>query len=161
MKSAVRAIIIHNNNLLVMRRDKFGKRYYTLIGGHVEMGESTEKALLRKFMKKPGCMSATHAYCSSSIHRNPTEISTFTFAITCRAFQCYMKIRTSILSTVAAKIFTPRCGYLFLNCLSYHSAPQIYRSAFWPALRMAFPNKSKSLTLSSSISTSLFVVINV
>lgn len=48
MKSAVRAIIIHNNNLLVMRRDKFGKRYYTLIGGHVEMGESTEKALLRE-----------------------------------------------------------------------------------------------------------------
>lgn len=48
MKKAVRAIIIHNNNLLVMRRDKFGKRYYTLIGGHVEMGESTEKALFRE-----------------------------------------------------------------------------------------------------------------
>lgn len=48
MKKAVRAIVIHNNNLLVMRRDKFGKRYYTLIGGHVELGESTEKALLRE-----------------------------------------------------------------------------------------------------------------
>ncbi len=48
MKAAVRAIIIHDNNLLVMRRDKFGKRYYTLVGGHVELGESTEKALLRE-----------------------------------------------------------------------------------------------------------------
>lgn len=48
MKVAVRAIIINNENLLVMRRDKFGKRYFTLIGGHVEMGESTEKALLRE-----------------------------------------------------------------------------------------------------------------
>jgi ADP-ribose pyrophosphatase YjhB (NUDIX family) len=48
MKAAVRAIIIHNDNLLVIRRDKFGKRYYTLPGGHVEMGESTEKALLRE-----------------------------------------------------------------------------------------------------------------
>lgn len=48
MKHAVRAIIINQNNLLVMRREKFGKLYYTLIGGHVEMGESTEKALLRE-----------------------------------------------------------------------------------------------------------------
>lgn len=48
MKRAVRAIIIHQNNLLVMRREKFGKLYYTLIGGHVELGESTEKALLRE-----------------------------------------------------------------------------------------------------------------
>lgn len=48
MKAAVRAIIIHDKNLLVMQRDKFGKRYYTLIGGHVEMGESREKALLRE-----------------------------------------------------------------------------------------------------------------
>jgi len=44
MKQAVRAIIIHNNNLLVMKRNKFGKEYYTLIGGHVEMGESHEVA---------------------------------------------------------------------------------------------------------------------
>ena len=48
MKQAVRAIIIHDNNLLVMKRNKFGKEYYTLIGGHVEMGESHEVALLRE-----------------------------------------------------------------------------------------------------------------
>lgn len=48
MITAARAIIIKDNNLLVMRRDKFGKQYYTLIGGHVEMRESTEKALIRE-----------------------------------------------------------------------------------------------------------------
>lgn len=48
MKQAVRAIIIHDNNILVMKRNKFGKEYYTLIGGHVEMGESHEVALLRE-----------------------------------------------------------------------------------------------------------------
>lgn len=48
MFTAVRAIIIKENNLLVMKRDKFGKQYYTLIGGHVEMLESKEKALLRE-----------------------------------------------------------------------------------------------------------------
>jgi ADP-ribose pyrophosphatase YjhB (NUDIX family) len=48
MKSAVRAIITHNDKLLVMKRNKFGSEYYTLIGGHVELGESLEKALLRE-----------------------------------------------------------------------------------------------------------------
>ena len=48
MKQAVRAIIVHDNNILVMKRNKFGKEYYTLIGGHVEMGESHEVALLRE-----------------------------------------------------------------------------------------------------------------
>ena len=48
MKQAVRAIIIHDNNILVMKRNKFGKEYYTLIGGHVELGESHEVALLRE-----------------------------------------------------------------------------------------------------------------
>lgn len=48
MKTAVRAIIIEDDNLLVMKRDKFGKQYYTLIGGHVELGEGFEKALLRE-----------------------------------------------------------------------------------------------------------------
>ena len=31
-----------------MKRDKFGEQYYTLIGGHVEIGESLEKALFRE-----------------------------------------------------------------------------------------------------------------
>lgn len=48
MKKAVRAIIVHNNNLLVMKRNKFGSEYYTLIGGHVELGEDTLNALLRE-----------------------------------------------------------------------------------------------------------------
>lgn len=48
MKQAVRAIIIEDDNLLVMKRDKFGHHYYTLIGGHVDMGESLEKALYRE-----------------------------------------------------------------------------------------------------------------
>lgn len=31
-----------------MHRNKFGSEYYTLIGGHVELGEGLEKALLRE-----------------------------------------------------------------------------------------------------------------
>ena len=48
MKKAVRAIVINGDKILVMKRNKFGSEYYTLIGGHVEMGESTEHALMRE-----------------------------------------------------------------------------------------------------------------
>jgi len=48
MKLAVRAIIVRGDELLVMKRNKFGSEYYTLIGGHVELGETTENALHRE-----------------------------------------------------------------------------------------------------------------
>lgn len=48
MKRGVRAIIVSDDSILVMKRDKFGKQYYTLIGGHVELGESLDKALFRE-----------------------------------------------------------------------------------------------------------------
>lgn len=48
MKHAVRAIVTKNNALLVMKRNKFGKEYYTLIGGAVELGEPLQTALHRE-----------------------------------------------------------------------------------------------------------------
>ncbi len=54
MNKAVRAIIIRDGKLLVMKRNKFGKQYYTLIGGHVEPGESIEQALLREVSEETG-----------------------------------------------------------------------------------------------------------
>lgn len=41
MKKAASAIIIRNNALLVMHRNKFGHEYYTLVGGGVNHGEET------------------------------------------------------------------------------------------------------------------------
>lgn len=52
MKHAVRAIVIKDNNLLVMKRNKFGSEYYTLIGGAVEMGEPLEVALHRELQEE-------------------------------------------------------------------------------------------------------------
>jgi 8-oxo-dGTP pyrophosphatase MutT (NUDIX family) len=48
MRHAVRAIVLHDDKLLVMRRNKFGHEYYTLIGGKIDMGEAPEAALLRE-----------------------------------------------------------------------------------------------------------------
>jgi 8-oxo-dGTP diphosphatase len=48
MRQAVRAIIIRDNQLLVMHRNKFGQEYYSLVGGGVDLGETPEQALVRE-----------------------------------------------------------------------------------------------------------------
>ena len=48
MRRAVRAIIIKDQQLLVMHRNKFGEEYDTLPGGNIELGESPEQALIRE-----------------------------------------------------------------------------------------------------------------
>ncbi|HKR81733.1 MAG TPA: NUDIX domain-containing protein [Candidatus Saccharimonadales bacterium] len=48
MRRAVRAIIIRDDDLLVMRRNKFGQEYYTLVGGGIQVGETPEQALHRE-----------------------------------------------------------------------------------------------------------------
>ena len=54
MRKAVRAIIVKDDKLLTMKRDKFGHEYFTLIGGHIEPGESPEGALLRELYEETG-----------------------------------------------------------------------------------------------------------
>ncbi len=48
MRRAVRAIVINNDKLLVMHRNKFGKEYDTLPGGNIELGETPQQALERE-----------------------------------------------------------------------------------------------------------------
>ena len=54
MRKAVRAIIIRDNKLLVMKRNKFGKEYFTLVGGGVDFDESNEQALVREIAEETG-----------------------------------------------------------------------------------------------------------
>lgn len=54
MKRAVRAIVIKDDALLVMHRNKFGHQYYTLVGGGVDMGETPEQSLYREVREETG-----------------------------------------------------------------------------------------------------------
>lgn len=47
-RKSARVIVIHNDKLLVMFRNKFGTKYVTLIGGKVDIGETPEQAALRE-----------------------------------------------------------------------------------------------------------------
>lgn len=48
MRKAVRAIVVKDDALLVMHRNKFGEEYYTLVGGGIDLGETAEQALFRE-----------------------------------------------------------------------------------------------------------------
>lgn len=68
MRRAVRAIVINENKLLIMHRNKFGSEYDTLPGGNVEVGESFEQALYRELheetqinIRKPRLVIVEHA----------------------------------------------------------------------------------------------------
>lgn len=54
MARAVRAIIIKDNALLVMKRNKFGQQYYTLVGGGIDGNEDAETALRRELYEETG-----------------------------------------------------------------------------------------------------------
>lgn len=54
MKKAVRAIIIRDKKLLVIKRNKFGDVYYTLVGGGIHMNEDAESALVREVYEETG-----------------------------------------------------------------------------------------------------------
>lgn len=54
MGKAARAIIIEQGKILVMYRDKYGSKYFTLIGGRVNQDETSEQALVREVREETG-----------------------------------------------------------------------------------------------------------
>lgn len=60
MRKTARAIVVNNDQLLVMQRNKFGLRYCALIGGGVDLGETLEQALYREVKEEAGITIANH-----------------------------------------------------------------------------------------------------
>ena len=54
MGKASRAIIIENDMILVMHRNKQGSQYYTLVGGRVNETETLEQGLVREVKEETG-----------------------------------------------------------------------------------------------------------
>lgn len=54
MAKAVRAIIIEDDKVLVMYRNKYGSEYFTLVGGKAADDETAEYALVREVKEETG-----------------------------------------------------------------------------------------------------------
>lgn len=51
-RNAARAIVVYSNQLVVIRRNKFGEEYYTLPGGGIQNDESVFDAVVREVMEE-------------------------------------------------------------------------------------------------------------
>ena len=71
MRKAVRAIIIEDNKVLVMHRNKYGSQYYTLVGGQVHENESLEQALVREVQEETGLTVTAARLVYSESHPQP------------------------------------------------------------------------------------------
>lgn len=52
MRSCARAIIFNGDKILLMKRLKMGKEYYTLLGGAVEKNESPDQTAIREVFEE-------------------------------------------------------------------------------------------------------------
>lgn len=60
MAKAARAIIIEDDRILVMHRNKEGSQYFTLVGGRLNGGETPEQALVREVKEETGLDITSH-----------------------------------------------------------------------------------------------------
>ena len=60
MRTTARAIVVKDNQLLVMHRHKFGQEYYALIGGGVDFGETPEQTLYREVAEEASLQISNH-----------------------------------------------------------------------------------------------------
>ncbi len=54
MRQSVRAIVLKDDALLVMQRNKFGREFCSLVGGGIDVGETQEQALHREIKEETG-----------------------------------------------------------------------------------------------------------
>ncbi len=60
VKKLVRAIVLNDDKLLVMRRSKNGREFCSLVGGTVDAGETPEQALYRELQEETGVEVKNH-----------------------------------------------------------------------------------------------------
>jgi 8-oxo-dGTP pyrophosphatase MutT (NUDIX family) len=75
-----RAIVFRGEDLLVMNRQKHGRKYRALIGGKIELGESPEEAVIREALEETTLVLANPRHVFTEL---VTELETMHYFFLC------------------------------------------------------------------------------
>lgn len=142
MGKAARAIIIEDDKILVMHRNKHGAEYFTLVGGRMNENETIEQALIREIKEETGLDITNYRLVFFEEHPEPYNQQ---YIFLCEvaphgdvAIQDYSE--EGSMNKLEANMHKP----VWVSTRSFHTlqfrTPQLY-SAILNALNNGFPNE--------------------
>ncbi len=146
MSNAARAIIIENDQLLVMHRNKYGSEYFTLVGGRVNDNETIEQALIREVKEETGLDVTAHRLVFFEAHPAPynqqyiylCEVAPYNSV----AIQSYSE--EGLMNRLNANTHKPVWVYKDAFHTLQFRTPQL-QTAILQALKSGFPTEPKEI----------------
>jgi 8-oxo-dGTP diphosphatase len=146
MGKAARAIIIEDDKMLVMHRNKYGSEYFTLVGGRANENETMEQALAREIREETGLTITKYRLVFYEVHPEPYNQQ---YVYLCEvaphgevAIQDYSE--EGFMNKLDANMHHP----VWVSTRNFHNlhfrTPQLH-SAILKALKNGFPEEAEKL----------------
>jgi ADP-ribose pyrophosphatase YjhB (NUDIX family) len=143
MRTAVRAIVIEGDKILVMHRNKEGSQYFTLVGGRVNDGESLEAAIVREVKEETGLDVTQSQHVYTELHPEPYNeqyIFVCKIAPNANTIAIQSEAEEALLNQFQTNIHTPMWAYAkSFGSLPFRT-PQL-QAAIVLGLKKGFPTR--------------------
>jgi ADP-ribose pyrophosphatase YjhB (NUDIX family) len=146
MSRAARAIIIEDDKMLLMHRNKQGSKYFTLVGGQVKEDETLEQGLAREVSEETGLVITKSKLVFIEEHPSPyNEQYIFLCEVAPHAeAQIQDASEEGFMNLIGIDVHTPAWAYLRAFHEITFRTPQLHE-AINHALKSGFPESPVKL----------------